>query len=126
MRNLKNYLRFAVLGETEHARKPRRRPRIHRRGPVRDWRYRAWIRTLPCAACGSTHQVEAAHTGTDGGMRQKASDRSCVPACHDCHQAASGALHRNGSLWLGIDLAGLVSTLNATYSGMAEYLRGQE
>jgi len=34
-----------------------------RRGPARDAAYRAWIRTLPCSACGSTWLVEVGHTG---------------------------------------------------------------
>ena len=59
---------------------PRRSPRAPRgRGPARSWRYRAWIRTLPCAACGHNRDIEAAHTGSDGGKAQKSSDYSCVP-----------------------------------------------
>ena len=123
--SLIRYLRYAVHGETVHPRKPRRRPRIGRRGPVRDRKYLSWIRTLPCAACGSTHQVEAAHTGSDGGMRQKASDTSCVPLCHNCHQAHPVSYHRNREA-MGIDFAALVARLNDVYAGMAEYSRGQE
>jgi hypothetical protein len=66
----------------------RRSPRPRRKGPPRDWKYRAWIRTLPCAACGSTSDIEAAHTGQDGGMRQKSSDYSYVPLCENCHRWA--------------------------------------
>jgi hypothetical protein len=40
--------------------------------------------------------VEAAHTGSDGGMRQKASDYSCIPLCSECHTLAPGAYHRVG------------------------------
>ena len=124
MRSLTNYLMYAVHGRTEHPRRtPRRRP--FRRGPVRDPKYLSWIRTLPCASCGSTHQVEAAHTGSDGGMRQKASDTSCVPLCHDCHQSAPVSYHRNREA-LGIDFPSLVARLNGVYEGMAEYSRGQE
>jgi hypothetical protein len=111
-----------------HGRKPRRRSPRRRaagRGPIRDWKYRSWIRTLPCAACGSTHRVEAAHTGSDGGMRQKASDTSCVPLCHDCHQAAPVSYHRRREE-MGIDWEALVQRLQACYQGMAEYARGQE
>ena len=56
----------------------------------------AWIRTLPCIACGVEGRSEAAHTGTDGGMSMKASDYSCVPLCSDCHTQAPGAYHRVG------------------------------
>ena len=87
------YLRYEIHGVTEHPRRPRRRTR---RGPARNAKYRAWVRTLPCAACGSIHSVEAAHTGSDGGMRQKSSDYSCVPLCTDCHTMAEWAYHRVG------------------------------
>src|ERR1022692_4640964 len=46
--------------------------------------------------CGVEGRSEAAHTGTDGGMSQKASDYSCVPLCADCHTQAPGAYHRAG------------------------------
>lgn len=86
------------LYQQVHGRKPpRRSPRraAGRRGPARDWRYRAWIRTLPCICCGSAFRVEAAHTGGDGGMQQKASDYSCIPACWECHTAAPYSHHRD-------------------------------
>lgn len=109
----------------ETPRKPPRRA-IHASGkPVRDRKYLAWIRTLPCAHCGSHYQVEAAHTGSDGGMRQKASDTSAVPLCHDCHQAARISYHRNRAA-MGIDWEALVRRLNDVYGSMAEYCRGQE
>lgn len=86
------YLYYQVHGE-----KPPRKPpqRSSGRGPARNWKYRAWIRTLPCLACGSTYEVEAAHTGADGGMRQKASDYSCIPLCSDCHTQAPDSHHRD-------------------------------
>jgi hypothetical protein len=94
--------------------KPRRK-RL-RQGPPRDPRYMAWIRTLPCAVCGSRWRVEAAHTGCDGGMSQKASDYSCVPLCRYCHTGGRGAYHRIGKLEFersyGIDLLALVRALN--------------
>ena len=114
MSNLMRYLRFSVHGETVHPRSPRRRPRTCRRGPVRDRKYLAWIRSLPCCHCGATRDVEAAHTGSDGGMRQKASDTSCVPLCHDCHQSAAVSYHRNRKE-LGIDFPALAAQLNAEY-----------
>jgi hypothetical protein len=113
---------YLIHGTKRARRSPRRRAG---RGPVRNWRYRAWIRTLPCAACGTTHQVEAAHTGSDGGMRQKASDTSCVPLCHDCHQSSPVSYHRNREA-LGLDFPSLVQRLNSAYQMMHEYGRGQE
>jgi hypothetical protein len=64
--------------------------------PARNWKYRAWIRSLPCAVCGLEPAGEAAHTGSDGGMSQKASDYSCVPLCSDCHTQSANAYHRVG------------------------------
>lgn len=89
------FLRYTVWGITEH---PRRKPRKRAvaRGPVRDWKYRVWIRSLPCAACGCTRFIEAAHTGTDGGMRLKSSDHSCVPLCAVCHRVGPRAFHQIG------------------------------
>ena len=67
-----------------------------RKRPPRDKEYRAWICSLPCAACGVPGRSEAAHTGSDGGMSMKASDYTCVPLCTDCHTQAPGAYHRIG------------------------------
>ena len=129
-RSTLRYLRFAVLGETKHARRAPRR-RAARRGPERDWKYRAFVRSLPCAACGSTYRVEAAHTGTDGGMRQKASDYSCVPLCHECHQAAPNSYHRidggreGFELANGLNFVDLVERLNAIWSEMKLRAKGE-
>ena len=89
---LRSYLAWAV-----HGRKPQRRASTStRKGPPRDEDYKAWIRMLPCCACGVDGRSEPAHTGTDGGMSMKASDYSCVPLCSDCHTQAPGAYHRVG------------------------------
>jgi hypothetical protein len=98
-------------------RNPQPKPlRVERRCPPRDARYRAWIRAMPCAACGSLRQVEAAHTGSDGGMSQKAGDYSCVPLCWICHTGGRSAYHRIGRRAFertnGIALEELVSELN--------------
>ena len=102
-----------VLWKTTQEQKARNRVR---RGPARDTRYRAWIRTLPCAVCGSRWRVEAAHTGSDGGMSQKPSDYSCVPLCRYCHTGGAGAYHRIGKREFessyGISLPRLVQALN--------------
>jgi len=95
MRNsrlLEQWLAGEVLGREI----PRKPPARERRGPARDAAYRAWIREWPCAACGSTWNVEAAHTGRDGGLSMKSSDYSCVPLCSDCHRRAPHAYHRIG------------------------------
>jgi len=115
-RQLERYLHYAVHG-TPAPRGPRRDPR---RGPARNWKYIAWIRTLHCAACGST-PAEAAHTGNDGGKSQKASDYTCVPLCHDCHAEydngqESKALFEEAA---GIDMEALVRRFSALWFGHA-------
>ena len=109
---LRSYLAWAV-----HGRKPPCRAATPtRQGPPRDEDYKAWVRTLPCPACGVERRSEAAHTGSDGGMSLKASDHSCVPLCSDCHTQAPGAYHRVGRRAFerrhGISLAAIVAQLN--------------
>ena len=113
--DLEQYLAREVL-DREIPRKP---PTKERRGPARDAEYRAWIRTWPCAACGSTLDVEAAHTGSDGGMSMKSSDYSCIPLCTNCHRLGRFAYHRIGrpafmERWR-MDLTRLVLRLNALW-----------
>ena len=111
-RQLHSYLAWAI-----HGRKPQHRATAPtRRGPPRDEGYKAWIREMPCIACGVEGRSEAAHTGTDGGMSMKASDYSCVPLCSDCHTQAPGAYHRIGKRAFeqrcGLSLACIVARLN--------------
>lgn len=86
--------------------------------PARNWKYKAWIRSLPCAVCGSSPS-EAAHTGSDGGMRQKSSDYSCIPLCSDCHTQSPQAYHRIGRAEFefahNLDIAELVRRLHAIW-----------
>lgn len=94
MKSLRRYLMHLVWGrEARHLLKRRRRPML-RKGPARNARYRAWIRTLPCLVCGQTG-AEAAHTGDDGGLALKSSDYSCVPLCADCHTMRPDSYHRH-------------------------------
>jgi hypothetical protein len=88
-RQLERWLAKEILGKDI----PRKPPKSERNGPPRDHKYRAWIRSLPCAACGSTCNVEAAHTGSDGGTSIKASDYSCIPLCAVCHRTGPRAYH---------------------------------
>jgi hypothetical protein len=96
-KDLEVYLAHAILGR-KLPKRERMGSRLGRRrkGPVRDDGYKAWIRTLPCCACGVEGRSEAAHTGSDGGMSMKASDYSCVPLCADCHTQSPEAYHRIG------------------------------
>jgi hypothetical protein len=104
-----------------HGRLPARStPSARRRsGPARSYKYRAWIRALPCAVCGTIRGIEAAHTGKDGGMSQVASDYSCIPLCDSCHRTGPSAYHRIGRREFeerhGLDLAGIVRRLNSAW-----------
>lgn len=84
--------------------------------PARSWKYKLWIRSLPCAVCGLEPAGEAAHTGSDGGMRQKSSDYSCIPLCCDCHTLGEKSYHRLGREAFeaihSLDIAQLVRRLN--------------
>ena len=77
-------------------RKPPKKSCVMGNSPARNWKYKGWIRSLPCAVCGLEPAGEAAHTGSDGGMAQRASDYSCIPLCSDCHTQAPHAYHRLG------------------------------
>jgi hypothetical protein len=107
-----------------HGKMPKRKGprRSTGRGPARSWKFKAWIRTQACACCGSTHDVEAAHTGSDGGTRQKASDYSCIPLCSDCHTQAPHSHHRDREACEqrildrhGVTIVELVRTLNSEW-----------
>jgi hypothetical protein len=81
--------------------------------------FRNWAKgakVLYCAACGLEPAGEAAHTGSDGGLRQKASDYSCIPLCADCHRFGPGAYHAIGRRQFerrrSIDIDALVRRLN--------------
>jgi hypothetical protein len=67
--------------------KPKERRRV---------RHLAFVRQLPCVACGKAAPSEAAHvrTGTDSGVGIKPSDRYAVPLCSACHARQ----HRKGEL----------------------------
>ena len=58
------------------------KPNLHRRG-----QHLAFVRQLPCVACGRAAPSEPAHvrTGTDGGVGMKPGDRYAVPLCTACH-----------------------------------------
>jgi hypothetical protein len=92
---LRKWLAREVLGK-DIGRKP---PQKERKGPARDSDYLAFIRQQPSLVSGQ-YGCEAAHTGSDGGMSQKASDYSCVPLTpaehreyHRIGKAAFGRKH---------------------------------
>ena len=124
MKALERYLSHVILN-----RPPRRTRTTRKRGllalcldyvkfPDRDRAYKSWIRTLPCSIPDCTrYKVEAAHTGSDGGAKLKASDRSCVPLCRIHHQEYHGL--NGGKLAVErrylIDFRAIVARLNTAY-----------
>ena len=70
---------------------PKPKPEFRRRV-----QHLAFIRLLPCVACGKAAPSEAAHvrTGTDGGVGMKPGDRYAIPLCTACHAKQ----HRVGEL----------------------------
>ena len=70
---------------------PKSKPNFRRRVE-----HLAFIRLLPCVACGKAAPSEAAHvrTGTDGGVGMKPGERYAIPLCTACHAKQ----HRVGEL----------------------------
>ena len=73
--------------------RPTLKAKLHLR---RRQQHLAFVRQLPCVACGKAPPSEAAHlrTGTDGGIGVKPGDRYAVPLCITCHAKQ----HRIGEL----------------------------
>jgi hypothetical protein len=115
-------LRYALWQITGRRPSSPRRDFSNRRGPARNWRYRAWIRSQP-SVVSERPGCEAAHTGVDGGMRQKASDYSCVPLTPEEHRE----YHRIGKEAFerlhGIDFAGLVRDFNRAWFDRAREVK---
>lgn len=83
--------------------------------PLRDPRYLAWIRTLPCVVCGSTRRIEASHTGPHG-LGQKSPDSSAIPLCYRHHRTGPDSYHRLGPREFAkvhnVDIAAIVRRFN--------------
>src|SRR5215472_1849608 len=113
---LARWLMREIHGVDLPRRKPMKKALSLGSKPARSWKYRGWIRSLPCTVCGLDPAGEAAHTGSDGGMRQKSSDYSCITLCTDCHTQSATSYHRLGKaafeLRHNLDLADLARRLN--------------
>jgi hypothetical protein len=83
--------------------------------PVRNSRYLAWIRTLPCLVCGARRGIEAAHTGPHG-LGQKSPDTSAIPLCTKHHRTGNDSYHKLGQRKFvelhNLDISAVVSRLN--------------
>jgi hypothetical protein len=102
--------------------------------PVRNWRYLAWIRTLPCLVCGAKRGIEASHTGPHG-LGQKSADLSAIPLCTRHHRTGRDSYHKLGPRKFAelhnLDIPAIVLKLNAKPTMRVEagwfvtYLEGQ-
>jgi hypothetical protein len=83
--------------------------------PVRNPRYLAWIRTLPCVVCGITRGIEASHTGPHG-LGQKSPDSSAIPLCGKHHRTGKDSYHKLGPRKFAelhdLDIPAIVCKLN--------------
>lgn len=86
-----------------------------RRGPVRDEAFKAYVRTFRCCCGCGRWPSEAAHTGHDGGMAEKAGDRSCIPLYWECHREFDSGTQEAFERNHGISVAEIVRELNARY-----------
>ncbi len=114
--------------DKEIPRKPPRKESVLSQKPPRDARYRAWIRSFPCAVCETRLGIEAAHTGSFGegkGMGQKASDYTCIPLCCEHHRTGRDALHRIGQeafeQEFHLNIKSLVKRLNNLWSDTSRH-----
>lgn len=82
-RQLEVWLAQEILGK-KIPRKPPQRASVLSNKPPRDYKYRAWIRSLPSAVSG-LDGCQACHTGPHA-LGQKASDYSCIPLTPEEHR----------------------------------------
>ena len=89
------------------------------RKPVRDSKYRSFLRRFPCVVCQSTRWIEAAHFGPHG-IGQKASDLDGLPLCAHCHRVSPKSYHRLGAREFirvhNLDVEGLIQMFNGWYA----------
>jgi len=74
--------------------------------PVRDEKYRLYIKGLPCIICGNPktlahHQNKRGH----GGKSTKCSDLRCLPLCF-WHHTGGGTLKHPGAVHNNVKLSG--------------------
>lgn len=72
-----------LLTRTKPMPKKRAKPR---KGPPRDPKFLAFVRSQPCYILGCFEKAEAHHFGRRG-KSQRCSDYETVPLCHDHHMA---------------------------------------
>lgn len=76
---ISNKCRIEKVGDRQAFSEP---PRHHpQNGNYSDEEYLAWVRTLPCTACGRLDTVEAHHH-----WKTRNNDYTAIPLCKSCHQ----------------------------------------
>jgi hypothetical protein len=93
----------------------KRKGPARRETPLRDPDYKRWIRTLPSVVSGATG-CDPAHTGSDGGARQKASDDSCVPLTRAEHEEYHALGREAFARRYGLDVPALCRQFRADYA----------
>lgn len=95
-----------------------------RQQPGRNEDYLKWIRKQPCVVCGSSWNVESAHTGAHG-LGQKSSDLSCLPLCRKHHRTADASLHVLGPVKFAelhqLDIPSLIARFNRLFQDLPKY-----
>jgi hypothetical protein len=87
-----------------------------KRPTVRDKKYLAAIRTLPCLACRRS-PCDAAHVriGSLAGIGKKPSDRKTTPLCHAHHMQQHSIGERTFWAELKLDPEEIIAGLNEAY-----------
>lgn len=116
---------------TQTKRIPRHRSKP-RRGPLKDAKYLAFVRTIPCVVCilpwrieksGVSYSnvqessTESAHVG-ERGLGQKCSDRETIPLCSAHHRTGRDSHHILGKGFFahhGLDKEKIIAELNRLY-----------
>lgn len=81
--------------------------------PIRDRKFLAFVRSLPCVVCGRQRGVEAAHTSAgERGMAQKVSDRLAIPLCVPHHREYHSLGEKAFAQRHSLDIRAIVGTLN--------------
>ena len=81
----------------------------HSKGYVR------YVHSLPCAACGQSGEIDAAHTET-GGMGIKAGWETLIALCRRCHTK----VHQSGWMAVGMTETGRQRAAALTREGWEE------
>ncbi len=89
-------------------------PVYHAEKPVRDYKYRLFIKNLPCLACLKTWNVDPCHTGPRG-LGQKTSDLACIPLCRKCHDQFDADPYGFAETH-GIDIPARIKQFNEFYA----------